>query len=538
MAGLWLMFTLAMAVVPIQKETVFEVTTHKELPKKAKDSVLVIDDIRFKVYKQKGFLLSVNRYKTKSLHDKDSVWKSDTLWLLMPDFESFYTFPEKKIDKKKVSNKVNNLKDKIKKIEQKELKKHNNEFGEELGKPNGENEVVEDGDDLQKLEFGDKGAEVLYPAFQKLAALSANKTTMHIFHYGDSQIEGDRMTSYIRNRLQNKFGGNGPGMIPAFDTYNSMSFKQSRSENWKRYNAFASVSKEVPHKKYGSMVAFARFTPFYADSLLEDLPETEAWIELSPSRSAYGNAKTYNKVRMYYGNCTSKVDLSIYNNGELIQEDTLISDGKYHFIELHFTETPNLKYVFKGKNSPDIYSFSCEGNYGVQVNNVAMRGSSGTFFGKVDQGLMQRMYNELNSDLFIMQFGGNAVPWVDSEKEADDVARFFKSQLYTIKKLRPNACIIVIGPSDMSTKIDGEMKTYPILPYVVKKMKQASLEAGAAYWDLYAAMGGENTMAYWVEQGWAGEDYTHFTPGGAKVVSEMFYEAFLLEYQKYMDTKK
>jgi hypothetical protein len=120
----------------------------------------------------------------------------------------------------------------------------------------------------------------------------------------------------------------------------------------------------------------------------------------------------------------------------------------------------------------------------------------------------------------------------------DEIASYFKSQLYTIKKLRPDACIIVIGPSDMSTKVEGEMATYPLLPYMVKKMKQASKDAGAGYWDMYEAMGGKNSMSYWVEQDWAVDDYTHFSPQGAKIISEMFYEAFLVEYQNFMNKDK
>ncbi len=478
---------------------------------------------------RKGFVLAVNDVQ------KDSIWTKDTVWLLYPGFDDFYYPITDTTDKKEVSDKFNEKKSKVKEVERKMLK-HNNKFGDELGKPSGDAEVVAE-DGVQKLEFGDKGSAVLASAFKKLAALASNKSTMHIFHYGDSQIEGDRMTSYIRYRLQGKFGGNGPGMIPAYDDYKSMSFKQNRSANWKRYIAFADVPKDVKHKKFGSMVSFTRFTPYHEDSLIDSQSESEGWIEIGPSGSAYGSAKNFNHVRMYYGNCKSRVDLQVFNNGELIHEDTLLSDGGYHVFELVFTETPNLKYVFKGKMSPDIYSFGLEGNYGVQVNNVAMRGSSGTFFGKIDQGLMQRMYNELNADLFIMQFGGNPVPYIESEKEADEIAGYFKSQLYTIKKLRPDACIIVIGPSDMSTLVDGEMVTYPLLPYWIKKMKQATKDAGAAYWDCYEAMGGKNSMAYWVKQGWAGKDHVHFSMDGAKVVSEMFYEAFLLEYQNYMSQK-
>jgi hypothetical protein len=36
---------------------------------------------------------------------------------------------------------------------------------------------------------------------------------VRILHYGDSQLEGDRITDYLRNRFQQLFGGNGPGIV-------------------------------------------------------------------------------------------------------------------------------------------------------------------------------------------------------------------------------------------------------------------------------------------------------------------------------------
>ena len=43
----------------------------------------------------------------------------------------------------------------------------------------------------------------------------AEEKPVRIVHYGDSQIEDDRLTGTIRERLQERFGGNGPGMMPA-----------------------------------------------------------------------------------------------------------------------------------------------------------------------------------------------------------------------------------------------------------------------------------------------------------------------------------
>jgi hypothetical protein len=66
-------------------------------------------------------------------------------------------------------------------------------------------------------------------------------------------------------------------------------------------------------------------------------------------------------------------------------------------------------------------------------------------------------------------------------------------------------------------------------------MKKTCDETGAAFWDLYAAMGGKNSMPSWVSQGLAGKDYIHFTPRGASYASQLFYDAFIAEYAKWLN---
>lgn len=464
---------------------------------------------------------------------KDGISLGNDYALKYPSWDKF--IHTKKKEKKKIDNILNRLDTSLMAREPVDtFIRHNNNIGSELGAPTDTAEVTLNAGGIARLEFGKNSPSILNPIFEKLNQVSANKKTVRIIHYGDSQIEGDRITGYFRQKLQAKFGGYGPGMIPAFNQYHTLSFVQTVSPNFKRFTIFGEVSKSVKHKKYGSMGSFARFTKIVEDSLISLQEVQEGWIEVGFHKQAYGNSRTFNSVRLFYGNCKSHTDMQVFNNGELIHEDTLNPDQNYHVIELKFDQTPEkLKYVFKGKDSPDFYGFSLDGSYGVAVDNVAMRGGSGTFFGKVDQSLMSRMYADLDVEMFIMQFGGNSMPYLKDAAASKQYANYFKSNLYTLKKLKPNAVIIVIGPSDMSTKIDGEYQTYPLLTTLIADMKQASFDAGAAYWDIYSAMGGENSMLTWVEKDLAGPDYTHFTPSGARFVAEMFYEAFLFEYQQY-----
>ncbi|MBR4214802.1 MAG: hypothetical protein IKR94_05750, partial [Bacteroidales bacterium] len=61
-----------------------------------------------------------------------------------------------------------------------------------------------------------------------------------------------------------------------------------------------------------------------------------------------------------------------------------------------------------------------------------------------------------------------------------------------------------------------------------------------AFWDMYSAMGGWNSMPDWVfhEPPLAEKDFTHFSPQGANVIAKMFYNALIGRYNQYISRKK
>lgn len=411
------------------------------------------------------------------------------------------------------------------------LVKHENSHVSKTGMPTGGKLVTES---KTRIAFNEAGLQQIHQFFQKMENAAQNGRKIRILHYGDSQIEGDRMTSFIRQRVQEQFGGNGPGMIPAVNVYTTSSFIQTCSPNFERLTCFG--GKKLQSRKYGTMNTVGRFTPEYLDST-ERANVTSiknAWIEIEPSAKAYGRSKQFNNVDLYYTSCYRPCAVKVYERGKLIHEDSLVNDGRYHVLHLNFQGTPGkLRYEFSSAVSPTFLGFSLEGDVGVQVDNIAMRGSSGKFFGYIDQQLAAKMYADLNTELIIMQFGGNEVPFFKDSSSVKYYVSAFKKQLQTIRKLRPSAAIIVIGPSDMSTVEAGERVTYRHLQKCVHAMRKAAMEVGAGYYDLYDAMGGENSMPAWVDKGLAGNDYIHFSPRGASIASQLFYEAFSAEYAKW-----
>lgn len=387
------------------------------------------------------------------------------------------------------------------------------------------------------LSYDASGKKRFTDFFSKLKYNSSNK--IRVFHYGDSQIEGDRVTSFLRQRLQTQFGGHGPGFIPAVNVYSTMTYTQTYSDNFQRYTNFGGKAL-ANTKRYGIMNSVGRFTPEYSDSIsLDSLEVVSAWMEVVPGAGAYGRAKKYRNITLHYSDAFAPCELKIWDNDELVLTDSLIADGKYHKYTYSTSDLlGKVRFEYSAKKSPNILGYSLEGKSGLQVDNIAMRGSSGTFFGKIDQGLAKRIYDEQNVELFIMQFGGNSVPYIKDSAAVYRSASYFRGQLNVIKRLRPHAMILVIGPSDMSTLIEEEYRTYPLLPLFVDELRKVTKESGGAYFDMYAAMGGEDAMVAWVESGLAAGDYVHFSPKGARIATQKFYDAFMTAYDKLMAEKE
>ncbi len=392
---------------------------------------------------------------------------------------------------------------------------------------------------IYPIEYPGGDNTLLYPFFRKMSSLKQTHDKLRIMHYGDSQIEGDRMTSFIRFKLQEQFGGSGIGMQSTVQLYGyQLSLKHTASDNWQRYTAFGKVDSTLAHNSYGALGCFTRFSP-YPEPLNTEEPTTkEAWITLEQSMRAYRISRNFQTCRLYYGNTTQPVYFEVWSDGELHDADFLeVSDGLQEKT-WKFDETPKkLNLQFKSACSPDFYGIALDQEWGLSVDNVPLRGSSGLVFSKMDAALLKQMYEDMNVKLLLLQFGGNVVPYI-SEK-SDYYEKWFYRELQTIKSLVPDMSIIVIGVADMSQKQKDDFHTYSSLESVRDALRNAAFKADCAFWDMYSAMGGENSMPSWVfaNPSLASADFIHFNERGARVLAEMFYNAFMYDYNTYIKSR-
>lgn len=390
-----------------------------------------------------------------------------------------------------------------------------------------------------KLQFPANNRKLLFPFFEKI---EKNTGVVRVLHFGDSQIEGDRVTSYLRYRLQQHFGGNGPGLLSAMPIITqTMSVNHEASSNWQRFVIFGQKdSTLIDNAKYGMMLSLARFSPYIPDSVeLKDTANYEAFIKVDKSPIAYSNTKEFSKLRLFYGHNRVETQVKIYSGDVLIKEDVLKPVNALSSFDFVFDKPySSVKIVFRSKYSPNIYGITLDGLSGVAVDNIPLRGSSGLEFTRGNRAFLAESFRQLNTGLIIMQFGVNVVPNI--VEDYGFYERWFYGQLSALKKIYPDVPIVVVGISDMARKEGDEFVSYPNIEKIRNAQKNAAFKAECAFWDMYTAMGGKNSMPAWVYANppLAGKDFTHFNYLGAKVISEMFYNAFSEEYNHYKLQKK
>lgn len=380
--------------------------------------------------------------------------------------------------------------------------------------------------------------KISYPNTSYLKTLVKNlkDKEFRIIHYGDSQLEGDRISGYLRSKFQSKYGGSGPGFLPLLPVYHQIAAVVEPSENWIRNAIFDPSQKKRTPATYGAYLSLSRFTSVLPDSVSKDtLDWTSAEVNVGVSNRAYRSSKYFNTLKLHYDNASSPCYLEVKKGNTILFADTLKKDGRYHLLKINlpsWDDATPITLNFKAKYSPDFYGLSLENNYGVQLDNVAMRGSAGTKFVSLDYASTQEMMHQLKPQLILMQFGGNVMPYL---KDSSSIARYMrqlKAQINRLKKWNPKSQIMFIGPSDMSYAVDGQMQSYPLLPALNNAIKELCLSRDIAYWSMFDAMGGTNSMLTWVEKNYAANDYTHFAPKGTKIISELFYLALMLEIEK------
>ncbi|HVN57893.1 MAG TPA: MBOAT family O-acyltransferase [Bacteroidales bacterium] len=351
----------------------------------------------------------------------------------------------------------------------------------------------------------------------KFDSLSASGSQIRILYYGDSQIEGDRVTSYLRQYLRQRYGGTGPGLIlPLMPVMYTKSVYIRSSSNWKRFNYLSFKNGEYNSRALGPFMTVCRFLPAGNRKKAE-----KAYVRISPSQFADSSAAKFERLRIFYRNTEGKVRVTVSVPGKTILTDTLQPDPGTKELACGLGRPQEVRIDFEGRTSPDISGISIESSNGLVLDNIPQRGSAGLEFTMVDSADLGQDLRLLNPGLIILQYGLNIVRNV--RKEYGFYENGLGRQIRRIKNICPRADILVVSLTDMAYSAGDSLLSFPNIGIIRDVQERASSRDGAGFWDSRTAMGGDRSIVRWSKMNppLAQPDLVHFTNQGADTLSSL-----------------
>lgn len=341
-----------------------------------------------------------------------------------------------------------------------------------------------------------------------------NKTkseVVRIAHFGDSMIEGDLVTADLREELQKRFGGNGVGLLPI--TTQDVNFRQttkiSFSTNWKAGTLYSGNPNRYPIGFNGETF----------------VPVAGSWVEYSTPH-LYNYLKSFSTVRLLYTNAkTSNVNFT-FSGGER-KSKKLLPGQTLNILTVNPSKpATSVRVDFPVEDQAHIFGVILENGNGLYIDNFALRGNSGVDLIRIDENLMKEFAGKMNYKLIIFEFGLNAIG--ASKGNFNLYEKNMVNVIETIKKNFPKTSFLMVSVYDKGLKTD------PLVKQLLEAQKSIAKTTNIAFWNFFEVMGGENSMANWVDANppLAARDYTHLNERGAKKLASFLAESLIEAYNK------
>lgn len=173
---------------------------------------------------------------------------------------------------------------------------------------------------------------------------------------------------------------------------------------------------------------------------------------------------------------------------------------------------------------------------GVVYDTLGVPGSSAGQVLSMDEGDLTRALRRRRPDLLVVMLGMN-----ESHTLADTPAALAefetreRAMLARLRRAAPSASCLVVSPLDGARRdATGGAAPKAILPRIRDIQHRSATEAGCAFWDLYAAMGGAGSIVRWHEAGLALPDLSHPSDEGGRALGLLLSDALLASHRAWL----
>ncbi|MBU1101369.1 MAG: hypothetical protein KKA84_13285 [Bacteroidetes bacterium] len=347
--------------------------------------------------------------------------------------------------------------------------------------------------------------------FSKALDNSKNQV-VRIAHYGDSSLLGDVISEALRYEFQTRFGGQGAGFMSlcSSDVTMRKSSIQQFSDDWKYTSIFLRNPDQLPLGISGYVAS----------------PQEGSTLKFNTTHHIK-NLYDYYHADVYYSHAQDNSTIDVIIDDGDRKSINLIPGKELNKSVLLDSKTKSLDLTFKNCSNAYFYGISFENGNGVYLDNFPVTGNTGVSLLDISSNMLTAFKKYIDYNLIILHYGMNL------PTPKGGTLKIYKDKMLKVIKhyqdTFPNAGILMVGISDRimkkGNKIITSRETYEIL----EAQKDIAKEAKVAYWSLFDAMGGKDSMGKWVDSAppMALKDYRHFTHEGGEIVAKLFFDAIM-----------
>jgi lysophospholipase L1-like esterase len=233
--------------------------------------------------------------------------------------------------------------------------------------------------------------------------------------------------------------------------------------------------------------------------------------------SATDPSLTASQYGLFYGAEPFTGDISISVDGDIpVQLPTRAQqlEARYYTFERplgwHQIEIRTL-----GMGGARLFGLSVErAQPGIVLDTLGIRGTRAANMLQWDQPLWEEHLRRRAPDLVLLAYGTNET--TDRSQPIADYAAELTQVLTRLRHALPDASCVLVGPGDFPREEDGAWSTRPRLLEIIREQRRIAPKFGCGFWDAYAFMGGEGSMAEWVQANprLGAPDHIHLTSRG------------------------
>lgn len=363
-----------------------------------------------------------------------------------------------------------------------------------------------------------RGMRPFYEALNRLSSGDEEDRQVRIAVFGDSFIEADIFTADLREMLQKRFGGCGVGFVAITSATNG--FRPTVRHTFGGWESHA-VTDSIGFDKKLQGISGHYF-----------IPRRGAFVELRGQKKYASLLDTCQRSTIFY---LSKDSLSLtasVNKGDA-QLFSVLPSAHLQTSEVE-GNIGSVRWSAGEADSTRFYGVAMDGKQGIVLDNFSLRGSTGLSLRDIPQRMLKEFNRVRPYDLIVLEYGLNVA--TERGRNYDKYQKGLLTAIEHLKNCFPQAGVLLLSVGDRDYKDDeGELRTMPGVKNLVRYQQHTAALSGIAFWSMFEAMGGEESMATLVhaKPAMANLDYTHINFRGGRFLAGLLYETLIYGKEQY-----